>query len=306
MSKEIKSQIEQLYLLLTETSDTYAEIGSKLSISASTVSKRAQALVTKYHLNPSILRTSKTKRYYAKYCWNIQCHSILYVTAAQVKKQTSFYCSDICKDGFRPIPTKQDIHNAYNQMSFEEVAEKYNFSLGMMARLFEQFNIQPEDFPENLFVLPAHVVQRQTQKIKQPKTVYSRTKSGFRTHLGFSVRSGWENNFCLYLMHKDIFFEYESEKFFFPEQTGARVYIPDFKLRDGTRIEVKGYLDSAARTKAKRLKKHYPEVFDQTTYVCLKPGCPADLFYKKLGMKPYLYYEDLEKDYGKVLKNWEN
>lgn len=309
MKAEFKSESEQLYELLSGTSDTYNQIGAKLGMSGPTVAKRGREMVDKYGLNPSILRTSKRQRYYGKYCHEIKCHRLIFVTASQVKLQSSFYCSEQCRAGYLALPIKPDLVAAYNRMSFEEMARQYGMSLGVLARLFEQYNIEPEEFPENLLVVPAYVEQRKTQRIRpQQRSSYGSTKGGFRKHLGYTVRSSWENNFCLFLKHRGIPFEYEPTAFTFPETTGARTYIPDFKMIiNGEEVwcEIKGRIEAKDRTKMKRLDKHYPEVFKRMTYICEKPGCPADISYKKLGLKPFMYYNDLVSEYSTKLKYWE-
>lgn len=312
MPNEIIGIEEQVYYFLTTTTLSYAEIGEKLGCSASTVSSRAHKLVKEYNLNPSILRANKRgSKYYAKYCANILCHQVIYLTTTQVKQNKPFHCCAECiKESQRVnLPDRTVIKDLYDELPFNQVAQRLNVSLGELARLFEHYNIIPNDFPENLLVTPAFVVQGQTQKARPKRVHQGKTKNGFRQHLGFTVRSTWENNFCLYLKHKKIKFEYEPETFYFPEKTGARGYLPDFRLpqKDGSYIwcEVKGHLDSAGRTKMKRMKKHYPEVFNNLTYVVEKPGCKADLDYKKLGLTPYIYYNDLSNQYSHLLKHWE-
>lgn len=309
MKSEIKSQSQQLYELLVGTNDTYAQIGVKMGMTAPTVAKKAREIVKQYGLNPSILRTSKNIKMYAKYCHEIKCHQLLYTTAADIKQQLPFYCSERCRHGYEYLPIKQDLVAAYKRMSFEDMAKAYDLSLGMLARLFEQYNIQPEEFPESVLVVPAHIVQRRSHRTKSvQKSGYAGTRGGFRQHLGYTVRSTWENNFCLYLNHKGITFEYEPRTFTFPEARGARSYVPDYKMIvNGQEVwcEVKGRHTADATTKMRRMKKYYPEVFAKMTYVCEKPGCKADIAYKKLGLQPFMYYNDLVKEYSSKLKYWE-
>jgi endonuclease I len=133
-----------------------------------------------------------------------------------------------------------------------------------------------------------------------------RSKNHFREHLGIQVRSTYENNFCLYLNHLGIAWEYEPEKFRFPVERGARVFIPDFYLPDlDIWIEIKGRFTSIDRTKMKRMKKYHPEVFKKMQYVVLKAGTEPDIWYKSIGLKPFVYIDDLKKEFKDVLDNWE-
>jgi hypothetical protein len=97
-------------------------------------------------------------------------------------------------------------------------------------------------------------------------------------------RSKWEANYALYLdflvEKKQIkAWEFEIDVFVFDAiQFGTRSYRPDFKVfnNDGTfeYHEVKGYMDSASKTKLKRMAKYYPEVklilIDAPVYNALK------------------------------------
>jgi hypothetical protein len=308
-TKSIESQI---YNLLTTTQLSYSEIGSKVGLSGPTVSKRARGLVEAYFFNPSILRISgkKPPKSYAKYCHNLVCHQLYYVSAAQARKNGPFYCSKHCHHPYNFIPPKALLEKEYAKFSLKEIAEHNKVSLGVLVRLLETYNIAPKDFPENCLVDLAHIAGQRTHKQKARQNFKGRSRSGHREHLGFAVRSSWENNFCLYLNHKGTKFIFEPTTYYFPELRGARGYLPDFEIHIGKRViicEVKGYLDSNDRTKMKRLKKHHPEVFAKMTYLCSKKGSKTDLFYRSLGLEPYdgLYYDDLTREYGHKLANWE-
>jgi hypothetical protein len=308
--KDLRPLDEQIYDLLSNTSMGNAAIAKKLGIAASTVSSHAKKMVETYNLNPSILRTVSQPRKYARYCQNFICHDLCYFTDAQIKSGGPFYCSPLCRKNAQISPPgPSEIQNLYKNMPFPQVAAKLGMSLGTLARIFEHYDIEPEEFPENVLVTPANVAQRQTQRIKQRRSSFSNTRTGFRKHLGFTVRSSWENNFCLYLDHMKIRYEYEPKTFYFPEQTGARSYLPDYMLNVKGRevwCEVKGRIDSKDLTKMRRMKKHYPDVFEKMTYVVQKPGCKADLAYKKLGLKPFVYYNELEQKFAHSLKFWES
>ena len=305
-TKSIESQI---YDLLVTTQLNYTEIGLNVGLSGPTVSKRAKGLVEAYFFNPSILRTNgKGPKVYAKYCSNFMCHQLFYATAAQIKELKPLYCSKPCESPYSFIPSKELFEKEYDTMTVEEIAEKNRISLGIIIRLMETYNIAPKSFPEDCLVELAHIAGSRTQRQKPRQNFKGRSRSGYREHLGFSVRSSWENNFCLYLEHKKIKYAFEPHTYYFPEKRGARGYLPDFELYVGKKtiiVEVKGYLDSNDRTKMKRVKKHHPKEFGQMTYVCSKPGSKADIFYKSLGLKPYIYYDDMDKEYGHKLAHWE-
>lgn len=309
-AKDLRPIDEQIYDLLSSTSLTNAAIGKKLGIGASTVASRSKKMVEAYNMNPSIVRTSKKTKMYARYCQNIACHELCYFSATEIKSGPPFYCSEICEQGHSSdIISLEQIRSLYNKSPFNEVARELGISVGTLARLFEHYNIDPKEFPENVLVTPANIAQRQTQRIKQRRSTFSHTRSGFREHLGYTVRSSWENNFSLYLNHKKIKYEYEPQTFYFPEKTGARAYVPDYKMRIGRKTvwcEVKGRIESKDRVKMVRLKKHYPEIFNQMTYMVEKPGCKADNIYKKLGLEPFVYYNDLVQEFAHKLKHWEN
>jgi AraC-like DNA-binding protein len=301
---------EQIYDFLSSTSMSNDAIAKRLGIAPSTVASHSKKMVEKFNMNPSIVRTSRRTRMFGRYCQNLICHELCYFSEAEIKSGPPFYCSPLCKKNAHIIPpTLNQIQSLYKKNSFQEIADEFGMSLGSLARIFEHHNIEPIDFPENVLVTPANIAQRQTQRIRQRRSSFSNTRSGFREHLGFTVRSSWENNFCLYLNHKKIRFEYEPKVFYYPEKTGAKSYLPDFKLNVRGKevwVEVKGRMMSKDRTKMMRLKKHYPDVFSKMTFVVQKPGCDGDISYKKLGLKPFLYYNDLEQEFGHILKHWES
>jgi len=309
MSDELRSIDEQIYDFLSTSQLTYKEIGERVGCAASTVSSKARKMVKDYNLNPSVLRTSQKTRYYGRYCHNLACHELIYLNTVEIKKNQPGFCSEQCAsvNQFK-FPSEQQVRNNYKKYGFEKTAKNLRVSYGFLARLFEHYNITPEEFPENVLVTPANVAQRQTQRIKQRRS-YGSSRAGHRKHLGFTVRSSWENNFCLYLNYKNIEYDYEPKVFYFPERTGASSYVPDYRLNlDGKEVwvEVKGRIDSKDRTKMRRLKEHYPEVFNKMTYIAEKPGCKADLSYKKLGLEPFMYYNDLVKEFSSKLKHWES
>lgn len=302
---------QQIYELLIDTPLTYAEIGKKVGLSAATVSRRAREFIKKYHFNPSLIKHSgkKPPKQYPKYCHNLQCHQLFYVSAAEAKKNKPFYCSKYCYQPER-LPSNSVLKKLYAQTkNIDELSERLRLSYGTIIKLLETYGIEATSFPENVLAKQAIVASSETNRAKPKRTFGSRTRSGFREHLGFTARSSWENNFALTLMHEGVEFDYEPKVFKFPEDRGAKGYLPDFRLQiDGKEIwvEVKGRLMSSDKTKMKRMKKHYPDVFENFKYVSGKPGDPADKFYQSIGMEPYAYHDELCRKYAHKLKFWES
>lgn len=100
----------------------------------------------------------------------------------------------------------------------------------------------------------------------------------------YLLKSSYENNFALYLEMLKIQghikkWEYEPDKFYFSKvKRGLKAYIPDFKITNNNGSieykEVKGYMDSKAKTKLKRFAKYYPHlkltVIDKTWFDAFK------------------------------------
>ena len=101
---------------------------------------------------------------------------------------------------------------------------------------------------------------------------YSRSKRGYAEDLGARdfFRSMWEANYARYLdwlkeQGEIQDWQYEPQRFVFHGVTRAPVtYCPDFRIteRDGSTVfhEVKGWMDSASKSKLKRMAKYYPDV----------------------------------------------
>lgn len=78
----------------------------------------------------------------------------------------------------------------------------------------------------------------------------------------------WEANYYRYIKWlgdkgKIRAFRYQPPYFVFPVEFGHRRYRPDFLVVGYDRtyyIEIKGYMDSASKTKLKRMKKYFPDV----------------------------------------------
>lgn len=103
------------------------------------------------------------------------------------------------------------------------------------------------------------------------ENAYSRTKGGKRPDLDDRYfRSAWEANYARYLnwlvaQGQVRSWQYEPQTFVFHGETrGVISYTPDFLVveMDGTSAfhEVKGWMDSASKTRLKRMAKHYPNV----------------------------------------------
>ena len=103
------------------------------------------------------------------------------------------------------------------------------------------------------------------------ENAYSRCKRGKREDIGpFFFRSAWEANYARYLnfliKHGKIDkWEYEVDTFIFPEVVkGQRTYLPDFKVWDNYGYvcyhELKGWMNSASKSKLKKMKKYYPNI----------------------------------------------
>lgn len=125
---------------------------------------------------------------------------------------------------------------------------------------------------------------------------------GKRKDLGITCRSNWEANFLRYLNLNNIKWLYEPKVFFFEKhKTGTNTYTPDVFLPEyGLWVEVKGYMDRKDMCRLNRFKKYFPEEFAQLQFVVMKDGNAADKFFKKIGCKPYIYYNTLQKMKDKI------
>ncbi len=115
------------------------------------------------------------------------------------------------------------------------------------------------------------IKKKQTfQRISIP-ALSSRSKQGWRK-IGdktYYFRSKWEANYARYLefLKKYGFikdWEHEPQTFWFEGiKRGVCSYLPDFKVTKTEEfhywVEVKGYMDSASKTKIKRFNKYFPE-----------------------------------------------
>lgn len=158
--------------------------------------------------------------------------------------------------------------------------------------------------PKRLRKIKAAVVTAATPQRRG--SAYSHTKTGYRSDLGITVRSGWEANLLRVLKSYDIPYEFEPNIFYFPIKRGNRSYCPDIWLpRTQEWIEVKGYFDKDSQIKMKRFKKYYPDEFAALTMVISKSSKLGRNFCTLLGVPTILYYEDLSKNFKDKLPNWE-
>jgi Phage endonuclease I len=101
-------------------------------------------------------------------------------------------------------------------------------------------------------------VSEASKKRLQSENQYSRCRKGKRADLGdIFFRSTWEANYARILNHLGIRWEYEPETF----QVGeVETYTPDFKLMDGTFVEIKGWWTETSKRKIELFKTKYPDI----------------------------------------------
>lgn len=117
---------------------------------------------------------------------------------------------------------------------------------------------------------------------------FANVRRGRREDLGdVHFDSRYEANYARYLNHKGIQWERCGKVFYFEGVTrGAVNYKPDFYLaEDDEYIEIKGWEQPKDRTKWKRMAKYHPDV--------------------KLRVVPKKEYLALEREFGKLIPNWE-
>jgi hypothetical protein len=112
---------------------------------------------------------------------------------------------------------------------------------------------------------------------------YSRCKKGKRPDLNdVFFRSSWEANYARILNHLGVGWQYEPETF----QVGeAETYTPDFRLDDGTLIEIKGWWTESGKRKVELFREKHPEFTLQTI--------------------TRTEYTVLSKQYRSLIANWE-
>ncbi len=134
-----------------------------------------------------------------------------------------------------------------------------------------------------------------------------RTNIGKRTDLKLFLRSSWEANFLRYLKHEGIKYEYEPRVFHFEGiKHGTVSYCPDIYLPElDVWLEVKGQLLAKDRVRIRRFKKYFPEEYAKLQGIPGRASTKAGLFFTEMGIPIYKCYTDLDKQFKKVIKNWE-
>lgn len=99
--------------------------------------------------------------------------------------------------------------------------------------------------------------QKLSERAKKQTHRFSRCRGGFRDDIGLYVRSSWEANYARLLNHLGIKWEYEAETFTLGD---GHTYTPDFKLEDGSFVELKGWLTFKGKEKLTRFKSAFPDV----------------------------------------------
>ena len=75
-------------------------------------------------------------------------------------------------------------------------------------------------------------------------------------HGCIDMRSSWEVSYAKWLDSKEIKWKYEPSF----KLSNGKIYTPDFKLEDGTIVEIKGYFREDAKIKWQMFKDEYPEL----------------------------------------------
>lgn len=143
-------------------------------------------------------------------------------------------------------------------------------------------------------------------KFNPKKASKKRTNIGRRKDLDKFFRSSWESNLARYLITSGAGYEYEPQVFTFPGvKHGTLSYCPDFRLNDGTWVEVKGFIDSKGKTQIRRFKKHFPEEFKKLKAVVGSENTAAAKFFKEMEVPIFAYYNELNKRCKKIIPSWE-
>ncbi len=103
---------------------------------------------------------------------------------------------------------------------------------------------------------------------------------------GYWCDSSWELAFVIYSLEHGINFERNWEKFEYIWNYEKHYYFPDFKLEDGTYIEIKGYFDNKNRAKIESFEKPLiilseKEIQPMIEYVIKKYGKEYISLYQK-------------------------
>jgi predicted nuclease of restriction endonuclease-like RecB superfamily len=97
-------------------------------------------------------------------------------------------------------------------------------------------------------------------KLSKAATEQNKKYQGLSLYVGvggkIGMRSGWEVKYAKWLDNQKIEWEYEPTF----ELSNGKLYTPDFRLEDGTIVEIKGYFREDARIKWQMFKEEYPEL----------------------------------------------
>lgn len=126
-------------------------------------------------------------------------------------------------------------------------------------------------------------VSEASKKRLQSENQYSRCRKGKRADLGDTFfRSAWEANYARILNHLGVKWEYEPKMFQIDQ---FETYTPDFKLADGTFVEIKGWWTETSKRKIESFKTKYPDI--------------------KLQIITKTEYIALSKQYCNIINHWE-
>jgi hypothetical protein len=141
-------------------------------------------------------------------------------------------------------------------------------------------------------------------KVKEDK---KHVKQGKRIDLGIYVRSAWEANICRWLNHTGEAWMYEPKVFFFEGvKKGTNSYCPDWYLpKLDIWLECKGQMIGPARAAIRRFKKFYPSEFKKLHVITASPNTAASKFFQSLDIPVMAYYNELNRDFRKIIPNWE-
>ncbi len=197
--------------------------------------------------------------------------------------------------------TRLKLEEQYHKqsMTYKELAEFYEVGIGVIRRLFKEYNIKPRKAGQ---IKGKPISQESRDKIskalkgktksKQHCKKLSEAMSGEnhpnwgkkRKHPGrywyqcpdgeyVSMRSGWEVSYAEWLNDNKIKWKYEPKTFLLED---GDAYTPDFYLIEtNTYIEVKGWLREKHKKKIEGFKKKHPNekwIFANKEYL-EKIGC---------------------------------
>lgn len=156
--------------------------------------------------------------------------------------------------------------------------------------------------------------QKKTKQTQTLSASFAKMKAGVRPqiHPTYRFRSATEANFARILNYLGLQWKYEERAFTFDGyKTKPFIYLMDFEITKGScalpegYYEIKGLMKPNDRQKLRRLKKHYPNEFSETTVVVYNKYKKKDIaFCKKLGYK-VLLYDELTMAFKDKISGWE-